>query len=48
MEKQIPKFLFGFNKDTEILNGRIAMIAFIILFVVEFITNKPILGFLGI
>ena len=48
MEEQIPKFLFGFNKNTEILNGRIAMIAFIILFVVEFLLNKPILSFLGI
>lgn len=42
MEK-LPKFLFGFNRDAELLNGRGAMIAFIILIVIEIFLGKGIL-----
>jgi len=43
MNNELPTFFFGFNKKAEILNGRIAMIAFIILFAIELVLRKPIL-----
>jgi hypothetical protein len=43
MNNELPTFLFGFNKKAEILNGRIAMISFIILFLIELVLHKPIL-----
>ena len=43
MNNELPNFLFGFNKKAEILNGRIAMIGFIVLFLIELVLHKPIL-----
>ena len=43
MSNEIPTFIFGFNKKAEILNGRIAMIAIIIVFLLEGVLGKPIL-----
>lgn len=45
MEK-IPKFLFGFNKEVELLNGRIAMISFILLMILELFIKKGIISLL--
>ena len=42
---RLPKFLFGFNKETELLNGRGAMIAFSLLLIFELIFKKGILEF---
>ena len=41
--EQIPKSLFGFNKSAEILNGRAAMLGFVILFSIELFLNQPLL-----
>ena len=41
-----PKF--GFNEYAERLNGRAAMIGFILLVVIEYITDQGILSWLGL
>ena len=41
-----PKF--GFNEYAERLNGRAAMIGFLLLVVIEYITDQGILSWLGL
>lgn len=41
-----PKF--GFNEYAERLNGRAAMIGFILMVVIEYVTNKGVLAWLGL
>ncbi|MBE9189224.1 hypothetical protein IQ230_02340 [Gloeocapsopsis crepidinum LEGE 06123] len=41
-----PKF--GFNEYAERLNGRAAMIGFLILVVIEYLTGKGVLAWLGL
>ncbi len=38
----------GFNEYSERLNGRAAMIGFIIMVAIEFITDKGVLAWLGL
>jgi hypothetical protein len=38
---------FGFNKYSELLNGRLAMIGFVALLAMEVLTGHGIVGFLG-
>lgn len=42
------KNTFGWNKDNEIINGRIAMISFFIIFLIEETTSESILEQLGV
>jgi len=47
---QEPKFeqpFFGFNGGTERLNGRLAMIAFIAVVLIELFTGQTIIAWLG-
>jgi Chlorophyll A-B binding protein len=41
-----PKF--GFNEYAERLNGRAAMIGFVIMVVIEYVTHKGVLAWLGL
>ncbi|MDJ0797135.1 MAG: hypothetical protein QNJ51_09915 [Calothrix sp. MO_167.B12] len=41
-----PKF--GFNEYSERLNGRAAMIGFLLLVIIEYVTNQGILSWLGL
>ncbi|BAY10500.1 CAB/ELIP/HLIP-related protein [Calothrix sp. NIES-2098] len=41
-----PKF--GFNEYAERLNGRAAMIGFILMVVIEYLTNQGVLSWLGL
>jgi hypothetical protein len=41
-----PKF--GFNEYAERLNGRAAMIGFIIMVIIEFVTGQGVLAWLGL
>ncbi|MBE9247626.1 hypothetical protein IQ226_00050 [Dolichospermum sp. LEGE 00240] len=41
-----PKF--GFNEYAERLNGRAAMIGFIFMIVIEYVTNQGVLAWLGL
>jgi hypothetical protein len=41
-----PKF--GFNEYAERLNGRAAMIGFVIMVVIEYVTNQGVLSWLGL
>ena len=41
-----PKF--GFNEYAERLNGRAAMIGFILMVVIEYTTNQGVLAWLGL
>ncbi|BAZ41996.1 CAB/ELIP/HLIP-related protein [Calothrix sp. NIES-4101] len=41
-----PKF--GFNEYSERLNGRAAMIGFLLIVVIEYITDKGVLSWLGL
>ncbi|ARV61761.1 hypothetical protein BZZ01_26865 [Nostocales cyanobacterium HT-58-2] len=41
-----PKF--GFNEYAERLNGRAAMIGFLIMVVIEYVTNQGVLSWLGL
>ncbi|AFZ32898.1 MULTISPECIES: chlorophyll a/b-binding protein [Cyanophyceae] len=41
-----PKF--GFNEYAERLNGRAAMIGFLLLIVIEYLTGKGVLAWLGL
>ena len=43
---KLPKFLFGFNKEAELLNGRVAMIGFILLIFIELILGKGVISLL--
>lgn len=45
---QIPKFTFGFNKNVEIINGRLAMITFVIVFLIELFFKQPLLNLFGL
>lgn len=48
---QVPKLeqpKFGFNDYAERLNGRAAMIGFVLVLVIEYITGKGILEWLGL
>nr|NP_045110.1 hypothetical protein JXY51_pgp111 [Cyanidium caldarium]Q9TM07.1 RecName: Full=Uncharacterized protein Ycf17; AltName: Full=ORF48 [Cyanidium caldarium]AAF12985.1 unknown [Cyanidium caldarium]WDB00236.1 hypothetical protein CDCA019_114 [Cyanidium caldarium] len=40
----MPKY--GFHQSTELINGRLAMLAFILSLFIEFITEQKILHFL--
>ncbi len=41
-----PKF--GFNEYAERLNGRAAMIGFILMIVIEYVSNQGLLSWLGL
>ena len=41
-----PKF--GFNEYAERLNGRAAMIGFLLIVVIEYVTDKGVLAWLGL
>ncbi|MEA5570490.1 chlorophyll a/b-binding protein [Calothrix sp. UHCC 0171] len=41
-----PKF--GFNEYSERLNGRAAMIGFLLIVVIEYVTDKGVLSWLGL
>ncbi|MBF2067671.1 MAG: hypothetical protein IGS39_25120 [Calothrix sp. C42_A2020_038] len=41
-----PKF--GFNEYAERLNGRAAMIGFLLIIVIEYVTDKGVLTWLGL
>ncbi len=41
-----PKF--GFNEYAERLNGRAAMIGFVLMVVIEYVTNQGVLSWLGL
>ena len=41
-------FLFGFNKNSELLNGRIAMLAFIILIIIEIYSHNSFYSILSL
>ena len=41
----MPKY--GFHESTELLNGRLAMLAFIACVIAEFITRQKVLHFLN-
>ncbi|MGH1394459.1 MAG: chlorophyll a/b-binding protein [Trichormus sp.] len=41
-----PKF--GFNEYAERLNGRAAMIGFLLMVVIEYVTNQGVLSWLGL
>jgi hypothetical protein len=43
MQKKEKNTSFGLNKKSEKLNGQIAMIAFIVIILIEFFTEKAIL-----
>jgi hypothetical protein len=43
MPKEEKNISFGLNKKSEKLNGQIAMIAFIVILLIEFFTKKDIL-----
>lgn len=43
---QQPKF--GFNEYAERLNGRAAMIGFSLMLIIEYVTNRGILAWLGL
>jgi hypothetical protein len=43
---QQPKF--GFNEYAERLNGRAAMIGFSLMVIIEYVTNKGVLAWLGL
>jgi hypothetical protein len=48
---QTPKFeepKFGFNDYAERLNGRAAMIGFLLILLIEYITGKSLLAWLGL
>jgi len=50
-KNEIPDFsssYFGFNKFSEKLNGRIAMISFVIIFLIEYIFHVKILDILSL
>lgn len=38
---------FGFNKQSELLNGRLAMIGFVSLLILEVVTGHGLIGFLN-
>ncbi len=38
---------FGFNRQSELLNGRLAMIGFVSLLVLEVVTGHGLIGFLS-
>lgn len=38
---------FGFNKQAELLNGRLAMLGFVALLALEVLTGQGIVGFLA-
>lgn len=47
----IPKLeepKFGFNEYAERLNGRAAMIGFVLMVVIEYVTDKGVLSWLGL
>jgi hypothetical protein len=44
----LPQPRFGFNRYAERLNGRAAMVGFVIAIVVEYLTGKGVLGWLGL
>lgn len=37
---------FGFNKQSELLNGRLAMLGFVSLLILEVVTGHGLIGFL--
>ncbi len=37
---------FGFNKQSELLNGRLAMLGFVALLILEVVTGHGLIGFL--
>jgi len=46
-----PKFeqpRFGFNEYAERLNGRAAMLGFVAALIIEYVTGKPLLEWLGL
>lgn len=48
---QVPKLdqpKFGFNDYAERLNGRAAMVGFVLALVIEYITGKGVLEWLGL
>jgi len=45
MTKKEKNIAFGLSKKSEKLNGQLAMIAFIVIILIEFFTNKNILIF---
>jgi hypothetical protein len=46
MNKQAPKF--GFTRFAETWNGRLAMIGFVAVLIVEYVTRQGILSQLGL
>ena len=45
-ELENPKF--GFNSYAERLNGRAAMIGFVLILIIEYVTGKGLLSWLGL
>ncbi len=44
----IPDPKFGFNKYAERLNGRAAMIGFVLMVAIEYVTGQGLLSWLGL
>ena len=47
-KQNMKKNTFGWNKDNEIINGRLAMISFFAMFIIEEFTDESILEQIGI
>ena len=45
---KLEEHKFGFNEYAERLNGRAAMIGFILMVVIEYVTNQGVLAWLGL
>ncbi|MDX2216460.1 MAG: chlorophyll a/b-binding protein [Oculatellaceae cyanobacterium bins.114] len=48
MSPQLEEPKFGFNDYAERLNGRAAMIGFVIALVIEYVTGQGLLSWLGL
>jgi hypothetical protein len=48
VEPKLSQPTFGFNKYAERLNGRAAMMGFLIMLIIEYLTDEGVLTWLGL